>query len=156
MLNSAKIVIMAITKKCKKCKKEKDLECFDVHPKCLLGRHSRCKKCRADYERARYQSLSKEERLKKNAKSGKYPKTRFKVHKITERDYLARVESQEGKCAICGTLLGIKLVIDHCHEKKKIRGLLCRTCNSGLGMFKDSPKLFFAAIAYLRKHGREV
>ena len=39
--------------------------------------------------------------------------------------------------------------MDHCHKTKKIRGLLCHTCNSGLGMFKDNIEYLKNAIKYL-------
>jgi hypothetical protein len=31
----------------------------------------------------------------------------------------------------------------------EVRGLLCSSCNHGLGLFKDSPKLLTKAIKYL-------
>ncbi len=39
--------------------------------------------------------------------------------------------------------------IDHCHKTGKVRGLLCKLCNCGLGYFRDDPKLMLAAITYL-------
>lgn len=41
------------------------------------------------------------------------------------------------------------LFIDHCHETKDVRGLLCRRCNHGLGFFKDKIDLMNNAIKYL-------
>jgi hypothetical protein len=41
------------------------------------------------------------------------------------------------------------LCLDHCHTSLGVRGLLCRHCNSGLGMFRDRPDLMLRAIAYL-------
>jgi transposase len=56
---------------------------------------------------------------------------------------------REGKsCAICGSTE--RLVVDHCHVKLKIRGILCAGCNSGLGYFRDSPELLMAAAVYLQ------
>ena len=40
---------------------------------------------------------------------------------------------------------------DHSHKTGEWRGVLCGTCNAGLGMFKDSPELCEAAAAYLRR-----
>jgi len=61
--------------------------------------------------------------------------------------YLEMVDSQNGKCALCET--ECQLVVDHCHETSKIRKLLCRMCNTGLGMFKDNPKVLYKAAKYL-------
>ena len=61
---------------------------------------------------------------------------------------------QGGKCAICGTqyVLGLKrLALDHCHETGRIRGLLCGSCNRGLGLFRDNPERLRKAIEYLGK-----
>ena len=43
-------------------------------------------------------------------------------------------------------------VVDHCHTSGLIRGLLCRQCNSGLGMFKDSKPNLRRASEYLGKY----
>jgi hypothetical protein len=43
------------------------------------------------------------------------------------------------------------LVIDHDHTTGEVRGLLCPTCNAGLGHFKDSPELLLKAALYLQK-----
>jgi hypothetical protein len=58
---------------------------------------------------------------------------------------------KEGGCAICGTKT-IDLHVDHDHATGKVRGILCRECNIGLGKFGDSPELMLEAIAYLRTH----
>lgn len=59
-------------------------------------------------------------------------------------------------CECCGNIPTGKTKIiffDHCHKKKHFRGWLCRECNLGLGMFKDSIERLQRAIKYLRKHG---
>lgn len=40
--------------------------------------------------------------------------------------------------------------IDHCHATGKVRGMLCRECNHGLGVFKDSEDIMLKAIKYLK------
>lgn len=61
------------------------------------------------------------------------------------------LREQSFKCAICES--EGKLVVDHNHKTKEVRALLCLTCNTGLGAFKDSPKLLQTAIEYLDKCG---
>lgn len=51
-------------------------------------------------------------------------------------------------CAICGT--DSNLCVDHDHTTKKLRGILCKKCNVGLGMFKDDQELLSRAIEYLK------
>jgi hypothetical protein len=59
---------------------------------------------------------------------------------------------QNGTCAICGG--GGRLCMDHSHYTGEPRGLLCVKCNSGIGMFNDSPTLLINALRYLdRWHG---
>ena len=71
---------------------------------------------------------------------------------IVEFDYEELAKAQDNKCAICGTPpVKKRLDLDHCHETKKIRGLLCNNCNRGLGHFKDNPALLSKAIEYLDK-----
>ena len=68
---------------------------------------------------------------------------------------------QNGVCAICRqpesrTWHGVKkqtdLAVDHCHETKRVRGLLCHKCNSILGYVKDSPVVLRTAADYLERH----
>lgn len=56
----------------------------------------------------------------------------------------------DGLCEICHQEPGVRgLNIDHDHASGAFRGLLCTTCNTGLGCFRDSPDLLAAAAAYL-------
>lgn len=71
----------------------------------------------------------------------------LKKYGLTSAAYLALCHAQDGQCAIC--LQAKPLGIDHDHATGAVRGLLCLTCNSGLGMFKDKPELLQAAIHYL-------
>lgn len=66
-------------------------------------------------------------------------------------EYDKMLELQDGRCAICGCLPRTKrLAVDHCHESKAIRGLLCSRCNKGLlGGAHDSVDLLKRAIVYL-------
>ena len=81
---------------------------------------------------------------------------------LTTEQYHAILAHQKGGCAICGRASsGVReknkreraLSVDHCHKTKCIRGLLCPTCNAGLGHFKDSPALLAKAIEYLAGNG---
>ncbi|EDY43970.1 recombination endonuclease VII subfamily [Streptomyces sp. SPB074] len=74
--------------------------------------------------------------------------------------YLATLESQEGGCAICGSRSnGRRLHIDHDHTHCGprrgcagcVRGLLCSSCNTGVGNFRDNVDLLKAAISYLER-----
>ena len=70
---------------------------------------------------------------------------------ITEEQYLEMLQRQDGRCAICRLKFTVRLHVDHCHETKAIRGLLCEKCNRGLGMFKDNPEALRRAANYLER-----
>ena len=77
---------------------------------------------------------------------------------ITEAEYEAQLDAQGGGCAICGATSsegGKRLSVDHCHASGNLREILCNTCNTGLGAFRDSPKLLVNAAKYLLKHKQE-
>lgn len=72
---------------------------------------------------------------------------------VTPAQYDAMVEAQGGQCSICGTAPGgEKLVVDHMHSTGRVRSLLCRKCNSAIGLLRDDPDVIYAAAAYVRKH----
>lgn len=56
---------------------------------------------------------------------------------------------QDHRCAICRKAK--KLVVDHCHNKNSIRGLLCTECNKGIGLLGDDVDGLERALAYIRK-----
>lgn len=58
---------------------------------------------------------------------------------------------QENRCAICKRIFEATPFIDHDHETKVVRELLCRFCNTGLGMFGDNLEILSQAVEYLRK-----
>ena len=73
---------------------------------------------------------------------------------MTIDDYNKILESQGGKCAICGKPnSGIngrdRLFVDHDHKTGMVRGLLCSNCNHGLGNFHDNISFLESAIDYL-------
>lgn len=55
--------------------------------------------------------------------------------------------AQNNCCAICKKAR--KLVVDHDHLTGRVRGLLCKGCNTALGVFGDSTVGLRQAIAYL-------
>jgi len=81
------------------------------------------------------------------------------VYGIDLATYEAMAKAQGYKCAICPTphTEASPLLVDHCHVTGKVRGLLCRGCNLGLGNFKDVTGYLLAAVAYLyRAQGPEM
>lgn len=72
---------------------------------------------------------------------------------ITSKDFNALFLLQNKCCAICTTQVISKrgFVVDHDHSTNKIRGILCDSCNKGLGSFLDNEEILSNAIKYLKK-----
>ena len=75
-----------------------------------------------------------------------------KTYGITLEDKNNMRDSQENMCLICKKEFvdDKSAYVDHCHTTKKVRGLLCHLCNSGLGYFKDNIENMERAIEYLK------
>lgn len=82
-------------------------------------------------------------------------------HGITLVQYNEMLLNQNGVCLICKIPSSDILCIDHdhkcCSQKNGscgqcVRGLLCRNCNSGIGLLKDSPDILMSAYTYLLTH----
>lgn len=64
----------------------------------------------------------------------------------------AWVQAQNGCCFICSQPIDSKTcATDHCHVKNYVRGMLCKPCNSALGLFKDDPNIIRKAAEYLER-----
>lgn len=82
-----------------------------------------------------------------------------RTYGLNWESYIGLYESQGGGCAICRTPIALYkeedsapvLHVDHCHISNNVRGLLCRTCNVGLGHFKDNATMLRLAAEYLER-----
>jgi hypothetical protein len=73
---------------------------------------------------------------------------------ITYEQYKLMLQKQHRKCSICNKAYSkgkTNFAVDHNHTTGQIRGLLCSNCNSGLGLFRESPKILLKAIRYIKK-----
>jgi hypothetical protein len=128
------------TKRCSRCKLEKPAEAYYADKSRHDGLNHRCKDCNKIH--------SQSYRRATNARR-KYELAYY--YGITVEEY-DRLESKCGNvCEICRTRPEEFLAVDHCHTTGKVRGLLCRVCNSAIGFFRDDPDLVQAAKDYLLK-----
>ncbi len=65
-------------------------------------------------------------------------------------EFEALSASQGERCAICNR--AAKLCLDHCHDSRVVRGLLCNACNIAIGLLDDDAARLNAAADYLRRH----
>jgi len=71
---------------------------------------------------------------------------------LTPEQLAEMLRAQRDACAVCGK--PNPDCIDHCHETGRVRGVLCRQCNIGMGQFRDDPALLLAAALYIEEQER--
>ena len=79
-----------------------------------------------------------------------------KKYGITIEQYDEMFKRQGGRCEICKSKPTKNLYIDHDKITKKVRGLLCRECNTALGSYRENIKILQSAIRYIKKHNNIV
>ncbi len=149
-------------KECAKCHRALPLSEFNSSKVAKDGLYTWCKKCAKEYRR-QYHVLNKE-RANKQARAwgGNHKQRcselartrRLRMYGLTDEDYKNMLESQNGKCSICGLPQmesTREFCVDHCHETNKVRGLLCFNCNTSLGKVKDSIPILISMIEYLER-----
>lgn len=81
---------------------------------------------------------------------------RARTYGLSEKDLITLMEVQRNKCAICfksfESMINKDIHIDHCHQTGKVRGILCRFCNLGIGYFFDNRAYLQNAIQYLNNN----
>lgn len=76
---------------------------------------------------------------------------------INQEQYDEILKSQDHKCKICGIehTKSKPLNVDHCHNSTRIRGLLCKKCNTSLALLKEDPKIIINALLYLDEYHKK-
>jgi hypothetical protein len=130
-------------KKCPKCGETKDETQWNWRDKEHTVFSTYCKDC--DRVRktlaARKRYSVKENRVKENLRQKLWKRG------ITQEQYDKMLDKSNHACEICHSTSD--LVIDHCHDTEKVRGILCWSCNVALGHFKDNLSSLKKAIKYL-------
>ena len=144
-----RVVGDVIEKKCRICKEFKVLHEFHQAATCSYGVQNKCKECcKQEYIENREIILARQKEYAQENKeiiSERNFRNHIKVrYGLSKEKYY---ELAENGCMICGTF--DDLAVDHDHNTNEVRGILCRSCNRGLGCFKDSSDLILKAAAYL-------
>lgn len=76
---------------------------------------------------------------------------KLRKYGLTLDAHKAILDRQEHQCPICERFLAYPTVpaIDHSHVTGSVRGVLCRRCNTALGLLEDSPANLERALEYL-------
>lgn len=110
------------------------------------------KQGRTYYGQNKDKILGKQKEYRKNHKE-LFKVKDFKKHcrlnyKLTDQQILYIMENRSGYCPICNKYCEV-LCVDHDHNTMKFRGLICDTCNKGIGLLKEDIDIYASAIVYL-------
>jgi hypothetical protein len=160
----------SVLKYCSGCEKELTTEEFGVDKQRHDSLTSRCRSCRNKYskkwERENPDSVAVKNKRARERERKKYltPEGR-RIHKdrelrstfgISLAEYETMLKNQNHGCAICSRQTAghrtIYFAVDHNHKTGKVRGLLCSSCNRGIGHFFENINFMSSAIDYLRSH----
>lgn len=82
-----------------------------------------------------------------------------RAYNISLETYEGLLAAQGGVCAICGGApngIGECYHVDHDHATGAIRGLLCHSCNTGIGALGDDPDRLRKAVTYLERRAADI
>jgi hypothetical protein len=123
------------------------------------GKTPEFKAYRREYQTRRYRGDPAFREMRKAAvitdrRNGKSAKYNHLYLGVSQEEFLAMLKSQKNLCAICENVLdgGRHTHLDHNHETGRIRGILCRGCNHGIGHFRDNAEIMRNAIQYLENY----
>jgi hypothetical protein len=114
-------------KECSHCKKVKPLSEFASSKK-PQGASSWCKRCVRDL----------------------HLRTKYGISLDQKRQL---IDDQGGVCGIrgCGRHVNMQSALDHCHESGQPRAVLCRNCNSVLGLCDENVRRIEGIAEYARE-----
>lgn len=127
--------------KCLGCLEWKLPEQFGKDNKQTLKISSYCRACKSDIGKNSY--TKNRAKIRNQQRKSSYI-TKYGLDKA-DLNYFYTINGS--RCNIC--LSEENLVIDHNHKTGELRGLLCATCNTGLGLFYDNLEYLKKAIGYL-------
>ena len=149
-------------KKCANCKNVKPIGSFS---RCGLRFQPYCTDCSNGYSKERNRKFKE---TGKNIEINRFDyieRRRWAKLKskygLSKDDYYKILSKQNGVCAICKQAEKerdgqrqqlLELSVDHDHKTGKVRGLLCRQCNIGIGRLQERVEILQNAIEYLLHH----
>ena len=134
---------------CTGCRQMFPLSEFPKRKRSLYGKNPKCRTCYNEYQKQYAEEIAKEtqERYAEVQRNWYLKRT----YGISVAGYNLLLEAQNHGCAICGGPPGKRRFhVDHDHKSGAVRGLLCTTCNIGLGNFHDNPEKLEQAARYVR------
>jgi len=149
-------------KNCNKCQISKPLSEFSRRADSKDGYRNQCQQClnsiKALWKRNNPEVCRTYNTTWRKNNPQKVLKSSMRCHYkkeygITFEQKDIMVAKQNNRCRICckSFKLPRDIHVDHSHTTKKVRGILCSNCNTGLGKFQDNITFLKAAIKYLKE-----
>jgi len=146
--------------------KEYSKKYYKENKEAILKRIKKYRKDNPDAEDKEKRKLRSKRYREKNPLKSRMSVWKKRKISITIGGYEEIYKKQQGKCAICEVHeleFKNKLCLDHNHKNGHPRGLLCRKCNSVLGMierglggkFRDPLPLLKNAVLYIEENSRK-
>lgn len=153
---------------CVRCSTRRPLSEFDKQADQLFGVKPHCKACDRKSKRYRRMRMTDDDRRCERIKTAVWnaankDRKRLTDLKITirswgggysktELDAIAQKCLAQQECVICGSSRSDgRLHVDHDHATGRVRGVLCRGCNTSLGNVRESVDILRKMIDYLER-----
>jgi len=149
-----------LRKDCKKCCEARSREWAEHNPEKVAEAKRRWREDHIEQDRAckrvylannRGRRLATQRRYRQDNPDSCRLSTRAWKYGLTREQLDALIAGANGVCDLCGQPSKWQLHIDHDHSTGRVRGVLCRDCNIGLGNFRDSIDTLELAIVYLKQ-----
>ena len=143
------------SQKCTICEVVKPAKEYHFSNRAKGTLNSKCKPCAISTTKQWQTENEKqyEENWKRSSKHRPWIQQKAAKYNISVENLQEMYEKVGGVCEICGKVPESKhgIVVDHCHDSNRVRGLLCNPCNTALGLMKDSPENLRLAALYLER-----
>ena len=146
---------------CVECRRTLPPDGFHRDRSSPTGRNRRCRDCRNARNRehvARDPARRAETIRRWREANPEQHAAAVRAHKMRRygidlATYEALFAEQGGVCALCRRpeRTGWDLAVDHHHATGRVRGLLCRRCNAGIGLLREDPLVLRRAVDYLSR-----
>lgn len=131
---------------CNKCKRNDIL----AHEMIWSPLPSWCKEC---YNQYRSEYMKKYRKTDNGMRKSRNKQFKYK-YGITIEQYELMLMNQNNQCLICYREFSdkIKPDVDHDHITKKVRGIICHSCNLGIGYLREDLAVVQRLLNYLKSH----
>lgn len=159
MSDTKETAAVVTVKRCNLCFVLLAITNFSRNHRSKDGLNGKCRKCNYAVSRS-WKSAHPEKRHESYRRRRLTYVNRFmkRQYGITLVDYFRMLREQHGLCICCwspsSTEKDFSLVVDHCHDTGRVRGLICNSCNLAIGHLANSPERADSLAEYLRSnHG---